>query len=53
MEALLAQAPVRLKRPVGRTLEVVVVGGIVALGVVTTLAALADHLVRLWAWAVA
>jgi hypothetical protein len=42
----------RLKRPIGQTIELVVFGGAVALGVVTTLAALADHLVRLWVWAV-
>ena len=43
----------RLKRPIGGTIELVVVGGVVALGVATTLAALADHLVRLLAWATA
>lgn len=43
----------RLKRPIGRTIELVVVAGVVALGFATTLAALADYLVRLWAWAAA
>lgn len=53
MEALLAEASMRLKRSIGRTVEIVVVGGVVALGVVSALAALADHFARLWACAVA